>query len=95
MKKDEKSLHEYGSSMKVKSTWTIIKNVTWTSRLEAFTNYDKVQAEWENTFDFAVSRYLSTKLFLHGRFDDGVPRVEDHSYFQFKEFLSFGLSYKW
>ena len=95
VKKDEKSLHEYGSSMKVKSTWTLIKNVTWTSRLEAFTNYDKVQAEWENTFDFAVSRYLSTKLFLHGRFDDGVPRVEDHSYFQFKEFLSFGLSYKW
>lgn len=95
VEKDEKSLQEYGSSMKVKSTWTIIKNVTWTSRLEAFTNYEKVQAEWENTFDFAISRYLSTKLFLHGRFDDGVPRMEDHSYFQFKEFLSFGLSYKW
>ena len=51
---------------------------------------------WENTFDFKVSRYLSTTLFIHPRFDDGVKLTDDNrSYFQFKEMLTFGLSYSW
>ena len=63
--------------------------------LEAFTSYEKMIANWENTFDFAVSKYLSTTLFMHGRFDDGVRRKEGYNYFQFKEYLQFGLKYTW
>jgi hypothetical protein len=49
---------------------------------------------WENTFEFKFNRYLSTKVFLHGRFDDGVTLTDDNrTYFQFKEMLTFGLSY--
>jgi hypothetical protein len=95
IKGDHRSLQEYGSSTTINSKWRITNNITWTSRFDAFTSYEKMVANWENTFDFAVSKYLSTKLFMHGRFDDGVRRKDGYNYFQFKEFLQFGLSYKW
>ena len=83
----------FGSSIKVNVNWQLMKDVQWVSRLFAFTNYSRVQAEWENTFNFKVNRYLSAKLFLYPRFDDGVRRVKDQSYFQFNESLSLGLDY--
>ena len=65
-------------------------------KIKYFTTYDKVIANWENTFNFQLNRYLSTKFFLHTRFDDGVTLTEDNkSYFQFKEMLTFGLAYTW
>ena len=61
-----------------------------------FTTYEKVTANLENTFEFKVSRHLTTKLFLHARFDDGVTLTEkNRTYFQFKEMLTFGLAYTW
>lgn len=95
IKGDHRSLQEYGSSTNINSSWQIAKNIRWSSHIDAFTSYEKLVANWENTFDFAVSKYLSTKLFLHGRFDDGVRKKDGYTYFQFKEFLQFGLSYKW
>ena len=95
VKDGHRSLQEFGSKLTVKSSWKITKNISWTSHMEAFTSYEKVIANWENTFDFAVSKYLSTKLFMHGRFDDSVNKKSGYNYFQFKEFLQFGLSYKW
>lgn len=98
IKAGHRSLQEFGSKIVVDSSWKLYKNITWRSHIDAFTSYEKVYANWENTFDFPVTKYLSTKLFLHGRFDDGVGRNKkdkDWGYFQFKEYLQFGLSYKW
>lgn len=95
IKDGHRSLQEFGSSTNINSSWQIAKNIRWTSHIDAFTSYEKLVANWENTIDFAVSKYLSTKVFLHGRFDDGVGKKDGYTYFQFKEFLQFGLSYKW
>jgi hypothetical protein len=77
-------------------TWTIVKNVKWESKLEYFTTYDTSIANWENTFDFALSRYLSTKVFVHVRYDDGVAISDANtSHFQLQEMLTFGLNYTW
>lgn len=86
----------YGSELTAKLNWKISPNITWDSKFVYFTTYEKVQASWENTFDFKLNRYWSTTLFIHPRFDDGVTLTEDNkSYFQFKEMLTFGLSYSW
>lgn len=87
--------HEVGSRLKYIMEWKIISTVTWATRLEYFTSYDKVEAEWENTFNFILNRYLSTKIFVHARFDDNVNKLPGKSYFQLKELLSFGINYKW
>ncbi|MBQ7634523.1 MAG: DUF3078 domain-containing protein [Bacteroidaceae bacterium] len=85
---------DYGSTITATATWTPLKNVTWKSRLYWFTDYDKTTVEWENTISFKINDYLNTQLFLYPRFDDGVARKDDHSYFQFKEYLSLGFNFK-
>lgn len=88
---DSHDRFDFGSTFTINSKWAICKMLTWQGRLYFFTSYHRTTAEFENTFSLKVNKYLSTNLFLYPRFDDGVKRGEDHGYFQFKEYLSFGL----
>lgn len=84
----------FGSEITANITWKIRDNLTYRTKFDYFTTYEKVIMNWENTFEFKFNRYFSTKVFLHGRFDDGVTLTDDNrTYFQFKEMLTFGLSY--
>lgn len=82
---------KFGSTATINTQWNIFKDVQWQSRLYFFTNYKSTVAEWENTINFKVNKFLSSKLFLFPRFDDGARRSEGGSYFQFNEYLSVGL----
>lgn len=90
------SANLFGSKITAKLDWKVTNNISYATKFEYFTTYEKVIADWENTFEFKLNRYLSTKLFLHARYDDGVTLTEDNdTYFQLKEMLTFGLSYTW
>ena len=90
------SANLFGSEITANVDWKIKGNISYVAKFNYFTTYDKVIANWENTFNFQLNRHLSTKLFIHARFDDGVTLTEENkSYFQFKEMLTFGLSYTW
>ena len=92
----KKKANLYGSELTVDVTWKIRSDITWRSKFYYFTTYKKVLMNWENTFEFKLRHNLSTTVFLHPRFDDGVTLSGDNkSYFQFKEMLTFGLSYEW
>ena len=95
IKEGHKKESVLGSRINATLTWKIIPTLLWESKFSYTTNYEKVLGEWENTFTFVVNKYLSTKLFMHGRFDDGVSKEPDESYFQFQELFSFGLNYTW
>lgn len=85
------SHYEFGSNITMNYTWDIAKNVKWQGRIYYFTDYDKAQFEWENTFNLRVNQYLTTQLFVYPRLDDNRPRKEGDSYWQFYETLSLGL----
>ena len=86
--------HSFGSTVEMKFEWKITPSISWKTRFYAFTDYTYVQGDWENTFMFLVSSHLSTQIFTHLRYDKSRPWVENWKYWQFKEILSFGLTYK-
>ena len=91
----KKYIFDKGSTLTSNMTYDITKYVTWTSRIKYFTNYSKVEAEFENTLNMSLSQYFSTRLYLHLRYDDGVPSHSDFKYLQVNEVVSFGLNFKW
>lgn len=92
--KSGKSMNQYGSSFEGRIKWEFYHNMVWTCRIFYFTNYEHVQGDWENTFDFILNRFFSTRLFVHLRYDDALALNKDLGHFQLKELLSFGFNYK-
>jgi len=82
-----------GSQMTVDFAWNIIKDVTWKSRSYFYTTYKRVEMQFENTFSFRVTKYISAQFFIYPRYDDSTARDKHHGYFQFKEYLSLGFNY--
>ena len=87
--------NDIGSKLQVDFNCKISKNISYRTRFYYYTPYDYVQMDWENTFNFQVSKYISTTLFFHTRFDDHVTRNDKWGFVQFKEYLTFGLNYSW
>lgn len=93
LEEGDHTLHDYGSQFTLNLTWKPAANIKWDSRLYAYTTYHRAEMEWENTISFALSKYISTKVYLFPRFDDSTKKTEGQSYWQFKEYFSLGFSY--
>ena len=88
------STEDFASQFTGELKWQISDIVLWKTRLYANTSYHRTLVEWENQFELKVSKYISANLFLYPRFDDSNARDDDMGYFQFQEYSSLGLSYK-
>ncbi len=95
IKEGRHTVNQLGSTAECKMTWNIAANISYTSRLYLFTNYKYAQGDWENTFKFDINRFLSSQLYVHLRYDSSTTGETDGwRYWQFKEILSLGFSYK-
>ena len=90
------------------------KSISYTTLLNLFYNYIerrddnrlRLDVNWENTFHFVITKYISTILFVHLKYDhnttfpvyeevDGVQTVVDHKpKLQFKESLGIAFVHK-
>ena len=86
--------HKIGSSLEARFRWQITPAISWNSRLYAFTDYEFVQGDWEHTFNFSINKYLSTQFYMHLRYDNAVSMHDSWKYWQFKEIVSIGLTYR-
>ena len=91
---DKHMKHDIGSEFVCDLKWIILNNFSWQARLYGYTTYKRTEFEWENTLTFNFNRYISTKIFIYPRFDDGTDKGTSSSYWQFKEFASVGFSYE-
>lgn len=91
----ENSLKQIGSSFRAQLSYAPNRNIQLDSKLSFYTNYEKIEVDWEIVGNFAVNRYLSTRISLNPRYDTSVilPTGEK-AQLQFKELLSFGFSYR-
>ena len=86
--------NDIGSSLDYTLTWDIRYNVRWMSHVYAFTNYKNLLFEWTNSVDFSFSTYFSARVYLDLRYDNSVAPHPKLGFWQIKELLSVGFSYK-
>lgn len=89
----------FGPNITLNTKWQICKQISWTNRMYWFSNFDYNIWEWENTFDFSVTKLITARLHLYPRFDNSTEKYRsgekhDGTYMMFKELLSMGLTYK-
>ena len=86
--------HQFGSSGECRMTWQIFPNVSFNTRLFAFTDYSYVQGDLEGTLNVSINKFLSTQIYARLRYDDSAQRDPAWDYWQFREVFSFGLQYR-
>lgn len=85
---------EIGSNAELTLDWQITGNISWKSRMFLFTDYSYFQADWENTFNFNINRFLSTQLYVYPRFDSSTDFNSSRwHHWMLKEILSLGVTY--
>ena len=88
--------YEFGGSMKAVYQKEILKNVTFNTKLELFSNYiknpEKIDISWEVMIDMKINEFLSANLHTHLLWDGITDKVGPRT--QFKEVFGVGLSYK-
>ena len=87
----------FGPNITLNTRYQITKQIVWTNRMYWMSNFDYHIWEWENTIEFAVTKLITTRLYLYPRFDNSNDKYRDNSrfntYMMFKEWLSIGLTY--
>lgn len=88
-------LNDVGSSIRLDWSYKPVREIALDSKLYFFTNYKRVEVDWEITCDFIINRFFSARLMLHPRYDNTVIRPGDaRAKMQFKEMVSLGFSHK-
>ncbi len=86
----------FGSTAEIKLAWKMTYNITLTSRIFAFSDYNSFQADWENTLACSINKYFTTQIYAHLRYDTKTPYDADTNWrkLQLKEIFSIGFAYK-
>lgn len=95
LKKGENQLRQIGSSFRAQLKYFPISTWSIDSKLTFYTNYKKVEIDWEIVNNFIINRYMTTRLLLNPRYDNTVIlKGGERAEIQFKELLSVGFSFR-
>lgn len=95
MKAGEKVLSEVGSSLRALLSYPISPEIMLDTKLSFYTNYKKVEIDWEIVSNMVINRFLSTRISLNPRYDNTVIEKNGaKARIQYKQLLSVGFSHK-
>jgi hypothetical protein len=93
--KGENRLQEIGSSFKAVASYAPTREIQIDSKFTFYTNYQKIEADWEIVCNLIVNRFISTRISLNPRYDNTMIMAEgERAKVQFKQLLSVGFSHK-
>lgn len=88
-------LIDFGNSLNAVLSYIPNHETQIDSKLTFYTNYKKVEIDWEIVGNFVINRFLSTRISLHPRYDNTIILAEgQRAKLQFKQLLSIGFSRK-
>jgi hypothetical protein len=71
--------YEFGPSLSIQFAKEIMKNVTWSSRLDLYSNYlhnpQNVDVDWSSLFSLKVNKFISASLNTELIYDDDVKFI--------------------
>lgn len=89
------NLSEIGSSLKAIISYSPVREIQLDSKLSFYTNYQKVEIDWEMVCNFTINRFMSTRILFNPRYDNTViEKSGDKARIQYKQLLSVGFSHK-
>ncbi|MDD2634236.1 MAG: DUF3078 domain-containing protein [Bacteroidales bacterium] len=99
--------YEFGGFVKAQFKANLADNITYTTRLELFSNYlenpQNVDVNWENTFNFKFNSYFSANIHFTMLYDDDTKiaiyndndeLVGRGARLQMKQLFGLGITYK-
>jgi len=89
------SYHKFGPSASMQTTWKIINQLTWVSKIFWASNLHYTNIQWENTFSFAFNKYLNANLYIYPKIDDSNKNYKNEhgKYIMMRESMSIGMNY--
>lgn len=95
IEKGKNRLIDFGNSLNAVLSYSPNHETQIDSKLTFYTNYKKVEIDWEIVGNFVINRFLSTRISLHPRYDNTIILAEgQRAKLQFKQLLSIGFSRK-
>lgn len=95
IQKGENHLKQIGSSLLAQFNYSPMLNWNISSKFTVYTDYKKVEADWEIVNVFTINRFLTARLLVNPRYDNTViEEAGKKAKIQLKELLSVGFSYR-
>lgn len=95
IKKGSKELRQVGSSLLAQLDYNPAHDWHVDSKFTFYTDYKKVEINWEIVSNLSVNRFMSVRLSLNPRYDNTViMKKGEKAKIQFKQLLSIGFSYR-
>lgn len=95
IKKGENKLKQIGSSFRAQLNIVPARNWNLDSKLTFYTDYKKVEIDWEIVNNFIINRFLTTRISINPRYDNTIIlKNGEKTKIQLKELMSIGFSYR-
>lgn len=95
IQKGENQLKQIGSSLLAQLNYSPMLNWNISSKFTTYTDYKKIEVDWEIVNVFTINRFLTARLLVNPRYDNTVIEEKGKkARIQLKELLSVGFSYR-